>query len=78
MLRRAVKNGFRAGYVLIDSWFVNDSLIKGIHGIKNGAMHLLGLCKMDKRRYFSQGKLLNAKELIVKYERKRKKYSRKW
>lgn len=35
MLRRAVKNGFRAGYVLIDSWFVNDSLIKGIRGIKN-------------------------------------------
>lgn len=78
MLRRAVKNGFNADYVLMDSWFVNDFLIKGIRGIKDGAMHVLGLCKMDKRRYSLQGKLLNAKELIVKYERKRTKYSRKY
>lgn len=78
MLRRAVKNGFKADYVLMDSWFVNDFLIKSIRRIKNGVMHVLGLCKMDKRRYSFQGKLLNAKELTVKYERKRKKYSRKY
>ena len=78
MLRRAVKNGFNADYVLMDSWFVNDFLIKSIRKIKNGAKHVLGLCKMDKRRYSSQGKLFNAKELIVKHERKSKKYSRKY
>jgi hypothetical protein len=78
MLRRAVKNGFKADYVLMDSWFVNDFLIKGIRGIKNGSMHVLGLCKMDKRRYSSQGKLLNSKELIVRHERRTKKYSRKY
>ena len=77
MLRRVVKNGFKADYVLMDSWFVNDFLITGVRKIKNGAMHVLGLCKMDKRRYFSQGKNLNAKELIVRHARKTKKYSRK-
>jgi hypothetical protein len=77
MLKRAVKSGFLADYVLMDSWFVNDFLIKGIRSIKGGAMHVLGLCKMDKRNYCSMGKMMNAKQLIVKHERKTGKYSRK-
>jgi hypothetical protein len=78
MLKRAVKNGFKADYVLMDSWFVTDFLIKSIRGIKNGSMHVLGLCKLDKRQYLIQNKKFNAKELIVKHERKAKKYSRNY
>lgn len=77
MLKRAVRNGFMADYVLMDSWFVNDFIIKGIRSIKNGAMHVLGLCKIDKRKYRSMGKMMNAKQLIVKHERKTGKYSKK-
>ena len=51
MLKRAVKNGFLATYVLMDSWFVNDYMIKSVRAIKNGAMHLLGMCKLDRRKY---------------------------
>ena len=78
MLKRAVKNGFIASYVLMDSWFVNDQMIKSIRAIKNGAMHLLGMCKLDKRKYMVDKKEANARGLIAKNQRKRGKYSRKY
>jgi hypothetical protein len=78
MLKRAVKNGFIARYVLMDSWFVCDSMIKGVRSIKNGAMHLLGMCKVDRRRYLVDKKELNAHQLITKNERKGSRYSRKY
>lgn len=77
MLRRAVKNGFIASYVLMDSWFVNDYMIKSIRSIKKGAMHLLGMCKIDRRKYLVGNRELNAHQLIVKNQRKNSKYSRK-
>ena len=77
MLRRAVKNGFIASYVLMDSWFVNDYMIKSIRSIKKGAMHLLGMCKIDRRKYLVGNREMNAHQLIVKNQRKNSKYSRK-
>jgi hypothetical protein len=77
MIRRAVKNGFIANYVLMDSWFVNDYMIKSIRSIKKGAMHLLGMCKIDRRKYLIGNKEMNAHQLIVKNQRKNSKYSRK-
>ena len=78
MLKRAVKNGFIANYVLMDSWFVNDQMIKSVRGIKKGVMHILGMCKLDKRKYLIANKSMNAKQLIIKNERKNSKYSRKY
>jgi len=78
MLKRAVKNGFSATYVLMDSWFVNDHMIKSVRAIKNGALHLLGMCKLDRRQYLVNKKLLNARQLITKNERKNSHRSRKY
>jgi hypothetical protein len=78
MLKRAVKNGFFASYVLMDSWFVNDNMIKRVRSIKKGAMHILGMCKLDKRKYLVDKKELNAHQLITKNERKQSRYSRKY
>jgi hypothetical protein len=78
MIKRAVKNGFIASYVLMDSWFVNDYMIKSVRDIKNGAMHLLGMCKLDRRKYLFDKKELNVHQLITKNERKRSKYSHKY
>lgn len=78
MLRRAVKNGFVASYVLMDSWFVNDYMIKSVRSIKKGAMHLLGMCKIDRRKYLTGNKELNAQQLITKNQRKNSKYSKKY
>jgi len=78
MLKRAVKNGFAASYVLMDSWFVNDTVIKGIRAIKNGAIHVLGMCRIDNRKYLLNGKEFNVKQLIIRFSRKKGKYSRKY
>lgn len=77
MIRRAIRHGFIADYALMDSWFVNDTIIAGIKSIKNSCLNVLGMCKMDNRKYSIDGKELNARGLIVKYERKRGHYSRK-
>ena len=75
MIKRAVKNGFRAQYVLTDKWFMGESFIKDIRKIKNGLLHVLGLCKMDKRKYVYEGKEYSAKQLLqrVKHLKKRSK-----
>lgn len=78
MLRRAVRNGFMATYVLMDSWFVNDYMIKNVRSIRKGAMHILGMCKLDRRHYVVGKKEMNAHQLITKNERKKSKYSRKY
>jgi hypothetical protein len=77
LLKRAVKNGFKASYVLTDSWFVSEKLLLEIRGITSGAMHLLGMCKMDKRKYLYEGRLYTAKELLKK-GKKRTKRARKF
>ena len=77
MIKRAVKNGMKASYVLMDSWFVNDSIITSIRSIKKVALHVLGMCKMDKRKYKVRGKELNSAQITVRYARTKGKYSRK-
>jgi IS4 transposase len=64
MLKRAVNKGFSASYVLMDSWFVNDEVIKGIRRIKRGLLHVVGICKMDRRK-FAVGKMeYNSRAII--------------
>jgi len=77
MIKRAVKNGLKATYVLMDSWFTNDTIIKAVRTIDDGAMHVLGMCRIDKRKYKVYGKELNAHQIITRMERKYSKYSRK-
>lgn len=78
MIKRAVKNGFSASYVLMDSWFVNDTVIKGIRAINDGAMHIIGMCRIDRRKYLLDGKEQNISLLITRFDRKKSKYSRKY
>ena len=78
MIKRAVKNGLMATYVLMDSWFVSEYMIKSIRSIKNGEMHVLGMCKMDMRKFTVYGKEMNSAQITTKYSRKKCKYSRKY
>ena len=64
MIKRAVKNGFMADYVLCDSWFTCEELISSIRAIKGGAMHLIAAVKNGNQRYGYKGELFNAKEII--------------
>jgi hypothetical protein len=76
MVKRSVKYGFMADYLLVDSWFASEFLIKSIRKIKQGAIHVLGMCKMDKRKYLYYGEEYTAKQLLQKLKG-RKKRSRK-
>ena len=64
MLKRAGKHGFRANYVLVDSWFSSKGFISTVRGIKNGALHVICAMKKDFRKYTYNGQELNAKELL--------------
>jgi len=76
MLKRAVKNGFQADYVLTDKWFLSELIIKEVRKIRKGIIHIIAACKMDKRKYEYQGKEYTAKE-ILKNVKDKKKRSRK-
>jgi hypothetical protein len=64
MIKRAVKNGFIADYVLCDAWFTSKEFIQKIRGIKDGAMHLIAGIRNDKRHYGFNEQMLNAKQII--------------
>jgi len=66
MIKRAVKHGFIAQYVLCDSWFTSHDFIKSIRAIKNGAMHIIAGIRADKRKYNHDGEMFSAKDLIKK------------
>lgn len=69
MIKRAVSNGVIAQYVLINSWFICESLLKSVRALKCGSIHVVGLCKLGKAKYQIHGKEFNATQLIAKYER---------
>ena len=64
MIKRAVKNGFIADYVLCDSWFTSKEFIQTVRGIKNGVMHIIAGIRKDNRKYNCDGQLFNAKQII--------------
>jgi hypothetical protein len=79
MIKRAVKNGFKAKYVLNDSWFTSRKYIKTIRSIKDGGMHLIAGIKRDKRKYTYNGIDLNGKELLNNLKTQcKEKRNRKW
>lgn len=69
MLNRAWKAGMKAAYVLCDSWFTSEKLVHEVKMLSNYQMSVLGMAKMDNRRYKVEGFMHNAHELIAKYER---------
>ena len=63
MLRRAVKQGFRAKYVLVDSWFSSHEFIQTVRGLGKEPMHVICGIRQDTRKYTYKEESLNASEL---------------
>ena len=72
MIKRAVKHGIIADYILADNWFISEYFIKRIRKIKKGLLHVLGMCKMDNRKYLFYGEEYTAKQLLKKFKSKKK------
>jgi len=64
MLKRCVQRGILGSYVLMDSWFVTDFMIKEIRKIRKGMLHVVGMCKLDKRQFEVDGKVRNSQTII--------------
>jgi len=77
MIKRAVKHGFTADYVLADKWFISEQFILSIRKIRKGAIHILAACKMDKRKYVYNGNERTAKEILKNLKKTNQKRSRK-
>ena len=75
MIKRAVKNGFIPDYVLTDSWFTCEKLIKIVRKLKKGAIHFLGPMKIN-RVFVYQGKKYSGKELLQKLKKEKKRCRR--
>jgi len=55
MLKRAVKHGFKANYVLVDSWFPSKDFIQSVRSMKQGMMHVVCAMRKDFRKYAYNG-----------------------
>jgi hypothetical protein len=71
MLKRSIKSGIIASYVLMDSWFVTDFMLKTIRAIRGGMLHVVGMCKMDKRKFEINEKEYNSQTIIKMNETRR-------
>lgn len=60
MIKRAINNGIKADYVLIDSWFTLPPLVKAI---VNQGLDVIGMVKETKQRYDVNGKFVYLKQL---------------
>ncbi len=65
LLKRAAKNGIKADYLLVDSWFACDELIKAVSASAKVG-HLMGQCKNDARKYDYKGGKYSGGQLKVK------------
>jgi hypothetical protein len=67
MIQRALQEGIQADYVLMDSWFTTEPLIREI--LETG-LDVIGMVKQLKQRYFYRGKPYTLPELkrFVKHE----------
>ncbi len=66
MLRRACRHSILSAYVLMDSWFVSDVMLQEIRRIRKGMLHVVGLCKMDSRKFMVDGQELKSEAIIKK------------
>lgn len=72
MIKRAVRHGIIARYVLCDSWFMSIELILEVLGIKGGAMDVVGACRMGNQLYEWGAGAYSATELKRKLKSKKK------
>lgn len=60
MIQRAMNSGIEATYVLMDTWFTHQPLIKEI---TDQGLDVIGMVKNLKQRYLMKGKKVSLKEL---------------
>jgi hypothetical protein len=57
MFKRAISNGLRVDYVLMDSWFTCEAFIGAVLEVKSHTVDLIGMYKFVKTRFLYQEKM---------------------
>lgn len=73
MLKRALRRGFEADYLLTDSWFFNSGLVQLVAKLnKKHKINLISMAKMGTTKYrlLSNSNYYNTIELLTKFKRK--------
>ena len=70
MIKRAVRNGFNARYLLMDKWFFGEELIRQVRSIRKGLIHIVTLLRKKETCFTVGGCRKSAKVLIAEAERK--------
>lgn len=71
MIKRAVKQKLDVQYVLMDSWFFCEAILKSVLLLKTD-INVVGMVKMAKAKYSFSGELYTAKELAQLLKRRKK------
>ena len=71
MVKSALKSKILASYALMDSWFVSDYMLRTIRSLRGGILHVVGMCKMDRRKFRVDNKEYNSQAIIKMNETKR-------
>ncbi len=71
MIKRAVKQKVEVQYVLMDSWFFCESILKSVLSLK-AKVDVVGMIKMAKAKYIFKGDEYTAKELAQLLKRRKK------
>jgi len=75
MFKRAVCQGFRVDYVLMDSWFTCDAFINAVLSVKKQTVHLIGMYKIARTKFMYSGQMYThsqIRNLLGKAKRCRK------
>lgn len=62
MVRRALGNGVQASYILMDSWFTQQPLVKDLTSL---GIDVIGMVKKTNQRYLVDGHYVSLKELYT-------------
>lgn len=77
MIKRAILEGVRFDYLLVDSWFTCKELVKFVLSRRMGC-HLIGMIKMSKTKYDTADGAMTANAIIARKSKRKGhvKYSR--
>jgi predicted nucleic acid-binding Zn finger protein len=63
MFWRAITQGFKVDYVLMDSWFTCELFISAVRKVKRQKVHLIGMYKTPKTRFDYSGEKLTHSQI---------------
>ena len=63
MFWRAISQGVKVDYVLMDSWFTCEAFIRAVKRVKKQTVHLIGMYKIPKTKFNYLGDMLTHSEI---------------